>query len=130
MNADNCYGCMINQQNIDHPDDENFFGGHPYKSDESDNTRDLSDIDVDYRFFDPDRDIDMVQLYADRMARMEAIISKFRSERASVNEEGTTCPQNFLKKKMIPMMKKIYPMKIHRMKMCLVIAYDMLSDAL
>jgi hypothetical protein len=36
---------------------------------------------VDYRFFDPDRDIELVKLYADMIARDEAIYAKPRSSR-------------------------------------------------
>ncbi|GJN30257.1 hypothetical protein PR202_gb18548 [Eleusine coracana subsp. coracana] len=93
--VDNCYACMINHKEIDHPEAEMFFGKHRHKIDETENDRDFSiTMDVNCRFFDPDRDIELVQFYADRMAHIEAIHSKFRSERASVNKAGTTCSKN------------------------------------
>ncbi|TVU48422.1 hypothetical protein EJB05_08058 [Eragrostis curvula] len=92
--VDNCYACMTEHQKIDHPDAETHFGGHPHKTVETENDSDFpstDDIDVDFRFFDPDKDIDLIQFYADRVARIKAIRSEFRSRNRRVNEDGATC---------------------------------------
>ncbi|XP_003567300.2 uncharacterized protein LOC100836946 [Brachypodium distachyon] len=86
--ADNCYACARIKRKIDHPNGEEHFGGHPHKTDETEDNRDCpTTIDVDYRFFDPDRDIDLVKCYADKINRAEAIYSKLGSENRSTNDE-------------------------------------------
>ncbi|GJN09131.1 hypothetical protein PR202_ga27110 [Eleusine coracana subsp. coracana] len=93
--VDNRYACMINHKEIDHPESEMFFGKHQHKTVETENDRDFPiTIDVNCRFFDLDKGIELVQFYADRVAHIEAIHSKFCSERASVNEDDTTCSKN------------------------------------
>jgi len=75
-NAGNCYACTRSKTKNDHPNGEEHFGGHPHKTGESE-TEDDRDcptlIDVDYRFFDPDRDIDLVKWYADRIDCAKAV---------------------------------------------------------
>ena len=89
-NADNCYACARIKRKIDHPNGEEHFGGHPHKTGESE-TEDDRDcptlIDVDYRFFDPDRDIDLVKWYADKINRDEAIDAKLGLKNRSTNDE-------------------------------------------
>jgi hypothetical protein len=71
-NADNYYACANSKRKIDHPNGEEHFGGHPHKTGETEDDSDCpSRIDVDYRFFDPDRDIDLVRWYADKIACVE-----------------------------------------------------------
>lgn len=56
--------------------------GHPHKMVETDDGFDYpSTVDVDFRFFDPDRDIDLVRYYADMMTCAEPSYSKLRSDR-------------------------------------------------
>jgi hypothetical protein len=80
-NTDNCYGCAKSKIRIDHPKFEGHFGGHPHETGEIEDCNCLSIVDVDYRFFDPDRDIELVKLYADMIARDEAIYAELRSNR-------------------------------------------------
>ena len=71
-NADNCIACEKSKRKIDHPNGEEHFGGHPHKTGETeDDCGCPSTIDVDYRFFDPDRDIDLVKWYADKITYAE-----------------------------------------------------------
>ncbi|CAN6321260.1 unnamed protein product [Urochloa humidicola] len=66
--VDNCYVCVKSKINMDHPNGEEHFGAHPHNTDETEDDCDCpSTIDVDYRFFDPGRDIDLVKWYADRI---------------------------------------------------------------
>ena len=75
-NADNCIACEKSKRKIDHPNGEEHFGGHPHKTGETEDDCDCpSTIDVDYRFFDPDRDIDLVKWYADKMTYAETTYS-------------------------------------------------------
>ncbi|WVZ88237.1 hypothetical protein U9M48_034780 [Paspalum notatum var. saurae] len=67
--ADNCYACAMTKRKIDHPDGEEHFGGHPHETGETKDHYDFPPtIDVDYRFFDPDRDMDLVKWYADTIS--------------------------------------------------------------
>jgi len=80
-NADNCIACEKSKRKIDHPNGEDHFGGHPHKTGETEDDCDCpSTIDVDYRFFDPDRDIDLVKWYADQITCTETTYSKLRSD--------------------------------------------------
>ncbi|KAG0527504.1 hypothetical protein BDA96_06G238700 [Sorghum bicolor] len=86
--VDNCYACARIKRKIDHPNGEEHFGGHPHKTDETEDDRDCpTTIDVDYRFFDPDRDIDLVKWYADKIDRAEAIYSKLGLKNGNTNDE-------------------------------------------
>ena len=80
-NTDNCYACAKSKRKINHPNGEEHFGGHPRKTGETeDDCGCPSTIDVDYRFFDPDRDIDLVKWYADQITCTETTYSKLRSD--------------------------------------------------
>ncbi|KAK3150441.1 hypothetical protein QOZ80_3AG0233180 [Eleusine coracana subsp. coracana] len=60
--VDNRYACMINHKEIDHPESEMFFGKHQHKTVETENDRDFPiTIDVNCRFFDLDKGIELVQ---------------------------------------------------------------------
>jgi chorismate mutase len=75
-NAGNCYACTRSKKKIDHPNGEEHFGGHPHQTGESETEDDRicpTLIDVDYRFFDPDRDIDLVKWFADRIDCAKAV---------------------------------------------------------
>ncbi|CAN6296320.1 unnamed protein product [Urochloa humidicola] len=81
--VDNCCACAERKRRIDHPNGDEHFGGHPQKMGETEDDCECpSTVDVDYRFFDPDRDIDLVKLYADEIASDEAICAKLRSNRS------------------------------------------------
>uniref|UniRef100_A0ACD5XFP8 Uncharacterized protein n=1 Tax=Avena sativa TaxID=4498 RepID=A0ACD5XFP8_AVESA len=61
--VDSCEECLTENIQVDHPDDsENFGGGQYYNIDEAGKDLDCGiTSDVDYRCFDPDRDIDFVE---------------------------------------------------------------------
>ncbi|CAN6290495.1 unnamed protein product [Urochloa humidicola] len=70
--VDNCYACAKSKINMDHPNGEEHFGGHPHNTGETEDDCDCpSTVDVYYRFFDPDRDIDLVKWYADKILRSD-----------------------------------------------------------
>ncbi|GJN09403.1 hypothetical protein PR202_ga27406 [Eleusine coracana subsp. coracana] len=79
----NCYACVTNNHEIDHPNAEEHFGSHPYKMDEAEKHRCCPStvVDVDYRFFDPVRDVDLMEQYAEKISFVEAVRAKFRAER-------------------------------------------------
>ncbi|KAL6847714.1 hypothetical protein ACP4OV_022502 [Aristida adscensionis] len=89
VHVDSCYPCVTNNRKIDHPNAEEHFGGHPYKAEDTENNRDWpSTIDVDYRFFDPDRDTDLIEYYADVIAHNEAMCDKYSDEEVDSDEEA------------------------------------------
>jgi hypothetical protein len=79
----------MDKRKINHPNGERHFGGHPHKTDETRDGFDYpSTIDVDYRFFDPDRDIDLVKWYADKMmTRATSIYSKLSSNHPKCQDD-------------------------------------------
>jgi hypothetical protein len=63
QNADSCQVCLTENVQVDHPDDSENFGGGQYCNIDGIG-KDLDcqiTSDVDYRCFDPDRDIDFVE---------------------------------------------------------------------
>jgi hypothetical protein len=63
QNADSCQVCLTENAQVDHPDDSENFGGGQYCNIDGIG-KDLDcqiTSDVDYRCFDPDRDIDFVE---------------------------------------------------------------------
>ncbi|KAL6589785.1 hypothetical protein ACP70R_050221 [Stipagrostis hirtigluma subsp. patula] len=78
VHVDNCYACVANNRKIDHPNAEEHCGGRPYKVDGRGDSDFARPIDVDYRFFYPDRDTALMEYYADGIARREAMCSKYR----------------------------------------------------
>lgn len=93
-NTGNCYACARINRKVDHPNGEEHFGGHPHKAYETEDDRDCSTaIDVDYRFFDPDRSIDLVKWYADKIERDKAIYSKLCLKIWGINGAAAACPK-------------------------------------
>jgi hypothetical protein len=64
QNADCCHSCLNKHYIIDHPDNsENFGGGQYFKMDGTSKDWDFpATLDVDYRCFDLDMDVDLVRL--------------------------------------------------------------------
>ncbi|KAL6847715.1 hypothetical protein ACP4OV_022503 [Aristida adscensionis] len=90
VHVDSCYPCVTNNRKIDHPNAEEHFGGHPYKAEDTKKKHDWpSTIDVDYRFFDPDRDRDLIEYYADIVASREAMCYKYSDAEDDTDEEDT-----------------------------------------
>ncbi|CAM0883827.1 unnamed protein product [Alopecurus aequalis] len=69
--VDCCHSCLTKDYIIDHPDSfENFGGGQYFKMDGISEEWDCPAIlDVDYRCFDPDRDVDLVEYLDEDYAR-------------------------------------------------------------
>ncbi|KAL6648983.1 hypothetical protein ACP70R_013207 [Stipagrostis hirtigluma subsp. patula] len=79
VHVDSCYAFVTNNRKLDHPNAEEHCGGRPYKVDGRGEDCDCArPVDVDYRFFDPDRDTELTKYYADSIAHWEAVCPKYR----------------------------------------------------
>ncbi|KAL6589794.1 hypothetical protein ACP70R_050230 [Stipagrostis hirtigluma subsp. patula] len=90
VHVDSCYACVTNNRKIDHPNAEEHCGGRPYKVDGRGEDCDCATpADVDYRFFDPERDTELMEYYADSIARREALCPKYRIPKYRVAEDDS-----------------------------------------
>ncbi|KAL6645329.1 hypothetical protein ACP70R_013209 [Stipagrostis hirtigluma subsp. patula] len=86
--TDNCLACLVNQHKINHPAVQPvgqshvlLLGGQCYEIDKTDHDWDLErPLDVEYLFFDPDRDNDLVEDLHNEFARIDAYCSNLSDD--------------------------------------------------
>uniref|UniRef100_A0A0D9V078 Uncharacterized protein n=1 Tax=Leersia perrieri TaxID=77586 RepID=A0A0D9V078_9ORYZ len=74
--TDSCHGCLIENHIIDHPKGVSFCGKKHYEMDGNGYDWDWpSTADVDYRFFDPDKDVGLVEYLDGAITHAKAVRS-------------------------------------------------------